>query len=179
MTAHTIRPARPTDAPALGHIQVTSWRSAFRGIAPDDYLDHQASIENQIEDWREILVDPEQLVFVAENDQKVIGYAWAHREEAPDREWDGELVSMHLLPEFKRQGLGQKLFSAAAVQLQSLGCRSVYLWVLEDNHAARAFYEVLGGKLAGQHQIELGEKPLSELAYGWPNISDLIKETHD
>ena len=67
----TLRTALPTDAPALGHIQVTSWRSAFRGIAPDDYLDHQVSAGNQTEDWKEIIPDAEQIVIVAEVENKL------------------------------------------------------------------------------------------------------------
>ena len=170
----TTRPALLTDAPALGHIQVTSWRSAFRGIAPDDYLDHQVSVENQIEDWKEIIPDNEQIVIVAEVDNQVVGYAWAHREDDPAIEWDAELISMHILPPFKRQGIGRALVSMVAAEAQKRNCMSLYLWVLEDNRPARAFYESLGGTLAGSHQIQLGGKDLTEVAYGWKDISKIV-----
>jgi ribosomal protein S18 acetylase RimI-like enzyme len=80
---------------------------------------------------------------------------------------------MHILPEHKRQGIGQKLFSAAAKRLKEQGCKSVYLWVLEDNHPARKFYEAHGGQPAGEHQIELGDRELTEVAYGWKHIDQL------
>ena len=169
------RRATLVDPQALGQVQVTSWRSAFRGIASDDYLDHQANVENQVEDWKKILTDDTQLVFVAENDQHLIGYAWAQREKNPDIEWDSELISMHLLPAFKRQGIGRKLFSTVSTELQKQGCASVYLWVFEDNRSARAFYESLGGKLAGKQQINLGGKDLIEVTYGWKDISELLR----
>ncbi len=168
-----IRKAEATDAVALGHIQVTSWRSAFRGIADDFYLDHQVSEADQANDWKEILADEEQVVFVAQAEDEVIGYAWAHREDDETIDWDSELISMHLLPAYKRQGTGRKLFAAAARRLQELGCSSVYLWVLEENHPSRSFYEALGGQLAGEHQVTLGEKELTEVAYGWKDIHDL------
>lgn len=169
-----LRKAELKDAAALGHIQVTSWRSAFRNIAPDDYLDHQVSEENQAEDWKEILADDGQAVFVAEMDTNVIGYAWAHKEDDESIEWDAELISMHLLPEHKRQGIGRKLFAAVAGQLKEQGCHSVYLWVLEENHPSRKFYEALGGQRAGSHQINLGGKDLMEVAYGWKDIHTLF-----
>ena len=168
----TIRKAEPQDAPALGHIQVTSWRSAFRNIASDDYL-HMVSEENQAADWKEILSDAEQVVFIAETEDKLVGYAWAYKEEDDSIEWDSELVSMHILPEYKRQGMGRKLFSAIASQLKELGCTSVYLWVLEDNHPSRECYKALGGQLAGKHQIELGDRKLTEVAYSWKNLNEL------
>lgn len=168
-----IRKAEPKDAHSLGHIQVTSWRSAFRGIASDEYLDTMVSEDDQTEDWREILEDAEQIVLIAEKGGKPVGYAWAHREEDSSIKWDAELVSMHILPDYKRQGIGRKLFGAAASQLKKQGCRSLYLWVLEANHASRRFYEALGGHPAGKHQIELGDRELTEVAYGWKDITQL------
>ena len=168
-----IRKAKLKDATTLGHIQVISWRSAFRNIASDDYLDKMVSEENQADDWKEILADAEQVVFVAETENKLVGYAWAHREDDESIEWDSELISMHILPEYKRQGIGRRLFAAVTSQLKEQGCKSVYLWVLEENHPSRKFYEALGGQYAGKHQIELGDRELTEVAYGWKDINQL------
>jgi len=169
----SIHKAKPKDATALGHIQVTSWRSAFRNIASDDYLDNMISVEHQAEDWKEILADSEQVVFVAEMEDRFVGYAWAHKEDEESIEWDSELISMHILPEYKRQRIGRRLFAAVAKQLQEQGCKSIYLWVLEENHPSRKFYEALGGQYAGKHQIELGDRKLTEVAYGWKDIRQL------
>lgn len=170
----TIRKAEIQDAPSLGHIQVTSWRSAFRNIASDEYLDHMVSEENQAADWKEILADHEQVVFVAEERDQLVGYAWSHKEDDETIEWDSELISMHILPEYKRQGIGRKLFAASSTQLLiESGCTSIYLWVLEANQPSRKFYEALGGDLTGKHQIELGDRELFEVAYGWKDIRQL------
>ena len=166
----TIRKARGTDAAALGHIQVTSWRSAFRDIASDEYLDQMVSEEHQANDWKEIIADPQQVVYVAELNGEPVGYSWAHREDGETIIWDAELISMHILPEYKRMGFGRRLFAAAARELREQGCKSVYLWVLEKNHPSRKFYEALGGEPAGEHQIELGDRVLTEVAYGWKTI---------
>lgn len=171
----TIRKAQPKDVDVLGHIQVTSWRSAFRNIASDDYLDNMVSEEHQAEDWKEILADAEQIVIVAEMAGKLLGYAWAHREDDASIAWDSELISMHILPEYKRQGVGRRLFASTASHLKEKGCKSVYLWVLKENHPSRKFYEALGGELAGEHQIELGDRQLIEVAYGWQDIRQLEK----
>ena len=80
---------------------------------------------------------------------------------------------MHILPKYKRQGIGRKLFAVVAAQLKEQSCTSVYLWVLEENSPARKFYEALGGQLAGEHQITLGDRALTEVAYGWKDMDQL------
>ena len=170
-----VRKTQPGDASTLGHIQVTSWRSAFRNIASDEYLDDHVNEENQTNDWKEILADPAQVVLLAEAGDKIVGYVWAHEEIDPAIAWNTELISMHILPEHKRQGIGKKLFRAVALQFGEQGCASLYLWVLEDNHPARKFYEALGGKLAGEHQIRLGDRELTEVVYEWKDIHHLEK----
>ncbi len=173
MPSPSLRPATVSDATSLGYIQVTSWRSAFRGIAPDDYLDHQVNPESQAEDWKEILTDGEQIVMVAEMGKEVVGYAWAHREDDPAIEWDAELISMHILPPFKRKGIGTGLVSVIARELRKRDCSSFYLSVLEENYPARAFYESIGGTLAGSRSTQLGGKDLTDVFYAWKDLSNL------
>jgi len=169
----TIRKAEPKDANTLGQLQVTSWRSAFRNIASDKYLDAMISTEKQAEDWKQITADHQQVVLIIEENESAIGYVWARPEDDPVVDWDAELMSIHVLPEHKHQGLGRKLFAAAASQLKEQGCQSVYLWVLVENLPARKFYETLGGQYVGKHQIELGDRELTEVAYGWKDIKQL------
>lgn len=53
----------------------------------------------------------------------------------------GEIYSLYVLPEFQHQKIGQKLFQTA---LNILGeeYSNIYLIVLKNNLAARAFYEL-------------------------------------
>ena len=169
----TVRKAEIKDAVALGHVQVTSWRSAFRGIASDGYLDN-ASEEHQTEDWKRILVDNGQIVFVAEVENTLVGFAWSCREKNPDFEWDAEISSIHVLPEYKRLGIGKALMSASAQELRERGCKSAYLWVLEDNHSAIKFYATIGGKPGASRGFDFGGNYVYEMIYGWNKIEELI-----
>jgi hypothetical protein len=47
------------------------------------------------------------------------------------------------------------------------------LWVLKDNESSRRFYEALGGRLLDEQQFELGDTTLTEVGYGWQDISVL------
>lgn len=35
-----LHPATVNDAPAIAHIAIDTWRSAYAGIVPADFLDH-------------------------------------------------------------------------------------------------------------------------------------------
>jgi len=52
-----IRPAVTADAAALAEIQVTSYRTAYAGLLPQDYLEH-FTLEEQEQDWRTLLSAP-------------------------------------------------------------------------------------------------------------------------
>ena len=61
-----VRPARREDAAALARIQVDSYRSAYAGIFPQDYLD-QFSYDDQEVDWIQLLTSgTSDVVLVAE-----------------------------------------------------------------------------------------------------------------
>lgn len=44
------------------------------------------------------------------------------------------------------------------------------MWVLDGNRPARAFYEALGGRVAGQWEDRHEGLTLAEVAYGWVSL---------
>jgi ribosomal-protein-alanine N-acetyltransferase len=53
----------------------------------------------------------------------------------------GHVITIDVLPQARRLGLGSKLLTAAEDRLRSAGCRSVYLETAVDNQPALAFYK--------------------------------------
>ena len=48
MSIFIIREAHPNDGPGMAKVHVDTWRAAYRGILPDDFLDglsYQATAE--------------------------------------------------------------------------------------------------------------------------------------
>jgi ribosomal protein S18 acetylase RimI-like enzyme len=163
-----IRRATMEDCAGIARVQVASYRTAYAGIYPADVL-ASFTIEEQTEDWRTWMTEhPEDILFVAEDDQKVVGYALARAGAVCDH--DSELIALHVNPHAHRLGIGRHLVSAVARELRGAGCRSMMLWTLEQN-AARGFYERLGATLLNEHKQEGSSPP--EVAYGWPDLSHL------
>jgi len=169
-----IRHAAIEDAESLARVQVDSYRSAYAGMLPDDYL-AQFSYDEQERDWRELLASGEiDVLLVAENEAgQVAGYALGERLEGPP--YDCELVALYVRQADQGQGIGRSLIAAVAGEFRQQGCRSLVLWVLEANHYARSLYERLGGQLVDRRWLELDETTvLDEVAYAWLDIKQLM-----
>lgn len=74
---------------------------------------------------------------VAELDGKVAGFVVVDRY----RHGQGHVITIDVLPEARRSGLGSRLMTAAEERLRSLGCSVVLLEAAVDNTAAIAFYK--------------------------------------
>ena len=168
-----IREATIEDSAGLAKVQVDSYRTAYAGIFPQDYLDH-FTYEEQDQDWRDWIASPsEDILCVAESAPgEVVGYALARPGPSEVAPYDSELISLHVSRPYQRQGLGRQLVSTIARQLKQSGCQSLMLWVLEENRS-RGFYERLGAQLLDDRKMSGAGK--AEVAYGWPIIESLCK----
>lgn len=63
---------------------------------------------------------------------------------------DSELLTVAVVPEARRKGVGASLVTAASVAALVRGAATMHLEVAEDNDAARALYVKLGYEEAGR-----------------------------
>ncbi len=83
--------------------------------------------------------------------------------------------ALYLAPEHQRRGLGRRLVAAGAGWLVEQGVGAIVIWALQRNAPARAFYEALGGALAGEKTITIGPSELVDVAYAWPAARELVR----
>ena len=71
---------------------------------------------------------------------------------------DAEILTIAVVPEARRQGVGAALVTSAGVRSLARGAASMHLGVFEENVAARALYAKLGYEEAGRrHAYYAGE----------------------
>ncbi len=170
-----IRPAIPADALAIAQAHVASWRTTYKGLVNDEFL-QSLSVERRTKSWEETLSDPEQstCLYVAEDETgMIVGFASGNAVREENMEYTGEVSAIYLLKQAQGHGTGRKLMQAAARELIRRGHHSMMLWVLRDNTPARKFYEALGGQYLFEKPIEIGEQKLIEVAYGWKDLQQL------
>ncbi len=157
-----IRKLQPgDDRMAVSNIYAQSWKHAYRNIVPQAYLD---SIPAGM--WAKTLDQPGRYTLVAELDGSLIGTSSYGESRDPEYTGWGEIRSIYLLPEYMGKGYGRELMKAVIDELHLLGYSDLFLWVLEENLGARAFYEKVGFRLSGDcTDAEIGGKVLREIRY--------------
>jgi len=171
-----IREASPTDAAAIARVHVDSWRTTYAGIVPADYLAN-LSYARREQFWCDLFSTPTPsgYVYVAAQDTgEIVGFASGGPERSGNALYRGELYAIYLLAPYQRQGLGRRLTMAVLQRLLQCGLSSMLVWVLADN-PGRAFYATLGGQQVDEKEITIGAAPLLEVAYGWPDLRELVQ----
>jgi ribosomal protein S18 acetylase RimI-like enzyme len=149
------------DFDAISRVYARSWKAAYKGIVPQDYLDGLP--ENK---WSQMLKKSVWTSLVLIEEGEIIGTSMVclGRDEAM-ADW-GEIVSIYLLPEYFGRGYGKPLLDSAIAELKGMGYKFIYLWVLEDNKRARAFYEKNGFTASPDRHVDnIGGKDLVEIRY--------------
>lgn len=166
-----IREATAADAPGIARVHVESWRTTYRGIVPEDVLAN-LSVEQREQHWAERLGNadrPECVYVAADTAGAVVGFASGGPEREGDAVYTGELYAIYLLAEQQGKGIGRRLAREVAERLVVAGHEAMLVWVLAANPACR-FYAALGGVPVREKQIAIGDRSLTEVAYGWTDI---------
>jgi ribosomal protein S18 acetylase RimI-like enzyme len=140
------RSARPDDGPAIAWLHADSWRRHYRGAYSDAYLDGNI-IDERTAAWTARMEDPDPMArtVVAENGASLVGFVHVQLEDDPV--WGALVDNLHVRADTKRSGIGRRLMSQAArAVIADTPASGLYLWVLEQNVAARAFYTAEGGQ---------------------------------
>lgn len=161
-----IRNADLTELTDLARLQVRSWRSVYRGIMPDDYLDDRLEDELMVR-WAELSPSGDDLVLVADEDG-IEGFVtvWCQ----PDPYVD----NLHVDPLVRSKGTGRLLMKAVAARLIENGYDQVRLNVAAGNQRAIAFYRNLGGRfgeIEPMHQIYGGT--IDAISVTWDDLATL------
>ena len=169
-----IRDASAEDALPVARIHVETWRAAYPGLVPDQYLT-KLSVPDQAIAWARQISrrGGHSATLVAEIDGRVVGFVVLGPRRNSSFEHGGEIYALYVDVDWQNQGIGRALMVAAFVQLRSMGLDSALLWVLAAN-PSRFFYEALGGDLLGEREEPFAGATVLEVAYGWSDLGDWL-----
>jgi len=175
------RASRPGDARAIAALHTDSWQRHYRGAFSDAFLDHDAA-GYLLPVWTARLAtpDPQARTIIAEHGGTVVGLAHVILGHDPTR--GAFLDNLHVAYQLKRQRIGTRLLALTAqAVLEAAPSSGLYLWVLEQNSDARAFYTARGAVCVDRFPVpppggdpaRLNGKPIT-LTYAWHDLSQLL-----
>jgi ribosomal protein S18 acetylase RimI-like enzyme len=165
-------------------MHINSWRETYAGILPDATL-AALSVEKRMAMWDEILREPESLgstvVHLAEINGQLAGFGSCGSQRTKDlaiKGFSGEISALYVLRPFQGRGIGARLFRTMSSNLVNRAFKAASLWVLNENSVARRFYAQQGGRVVGEREDLRGDTVLTEIAYGWADLTELIQPVH-
>jgi ribosomal protein S18 acetylase RimI-like enzyme len=176
----TIRRGGPADVEAVAGLHADSWRRHYRGAYSDWFLNGAVEAD-RLEVWSKRLAEQNgsTTTLLAHDGDAFVGFVHVVFDDDP--RWGSLVDNLHVVWARKRNGVGTQLLSAAGAAVLEHGGGGLYLWVLEQNTAAQAFYRARGGRCAdrrlvpppGGHADRLSGSPIG-LRYVWTDPAALL-----
>lgn len=157
-----IRPINQEDDKfAISHVYEASWKYAYKDIIPESYLESIPPGK-----WISSLDAKDRNTLVLIENNQIIGTSSYGASRFEDFKDMGEIISIYLLPQHMGKGYGKMLLNAVIENLAALHYQKAFLWILEENHHARRFYERLGFIKSDRFINDtIGGKNLKEVQY--------------
>jgi ribosomal protein S18 acetylase RimI-like enzyme len=162
------------DAEALAALHATSWKTAYRGILSDEYLDTEVDAERALR-WQERFARDLTHSFglAARVNGDIVGFAWVDMDD--DTVFGHLLDNLHVHPQLKGKGHGRALMARIAAEVRSRSANpSLFLWVYEENQGARAFYDRMRGVAVDRQQVTtIDGRTAWQWRYAWSDVAVL------
>jgi GNAT superfamily N-acetyltransferase len=131
-------------ARAIAEVHVQSWRQAYSGLLPTEYLD-ALSIGQREGQWLEVLLCEDSTVLVAEERGEIKGFLRMGRcRDLGEGDDMAEIMALYVDPSSWRQGIGRALMRQCFISLHGQGYCAASLWVIAGNVTGSRFFEEMG-----------------------------------
>jgi GNAT superfamily N-acetyltransferase len=155
------------DALSAAELHARTWQETYTGIFPAEVLASRTT-DKLLPVWTKMLGEnPAGLHHLgAFRDGELAGHCSLGK---PREAWgyDVELWAMNVPKSFQKQGVGRALFEEARRRFQQMGAKNFYLYCLERNENALAFYLRMGGRITDRYDDSDGAR---ELAVVWDSL---------
>ena len=136
----SVRMTQTQDIDRISLVLVTSWKTAYRGIVDNEYLDSLRD-DHWVEFLTSALNGDTIFSMVLLEDQEIVGASILGKSET---EHEVHMISLYLLPEKIGQGYGHTFYSEIEKEMRNKGFTKCVIDVLENNERAIRFYTAHG-----------------------------------
>lgn len=162
-----IRKASREDPAAVGKLYTESWKATYDGLIADEYLNALQYKDAEVK-WSDFLAEPENVMFVAEEDGYIKGFAAGCSCVIPE---SGELYALYVDHAAKGNGTGSRLLSAVAEHFRERGKKALIVWVMSTNENAVSFYKRRGAVTLAGRKHRFADETVDDVCLVWRDIS--------
>lgn len=139
-----IRWAQMEDIEEIGLVYSEAYRNTYQGIIPDEYL-NLVTPKVREEYFCTALTQGEQQIAIAVMEKNIVGCMVLKTCCYDDLQGHcGEIAAIYLHQNYRGIGIGKTLLTWGIENFDSIGYKTIVLWVLRDNLNAIQFYEKQG-----------------------------------
>jgi GNAT superfamily N-acetyltransferase len=139
------REAKPEEFEKVAILHANSWKTFYRNIFSDTYLDHEV-LADRLAVWnkRSQINDINRSVQLALENEEIIGFVCTYLDHSLEH---GSLLdNLHVLGKHQGKGIGLTLIQKAFDWVkENRPLQNMYLTVLTENHKSKAFYYRFNG----------------------------------
>jgi len=135
-----IRAIEKQDISRIAEIHVYGRRIAYKGFMPHKFLFGESTVAKAIERFTEDNHEG----YVFEEGGIIKGFATIEKWPEDERKNTLRLHKIFIEPAFQGQGIGKALIKQVEKTAAEFNYEFISMWVFDDNHDARTFYEKMG-----------------------------------
>lgn len=163
LDALTIRKANEIDLPQIAKVKIDGWQTVYRKIIDKEVLDN-LSIDQEIKSLQKYDLND---IFIIENHESILAFCRVYDYTTPqyNSDIDCEIREIYVCTNYRRLGIGTKLFKYVLNYFQDCKKHKLYLGVFEKNYSARNFYKKMGGKFFKNGYLTINNQKYPTVSY--------------
>lgn len=156
----TYRPLEHKDIPQVQKLLLHTWIDSYSAFIPA--VDIQWYLQNTYSEsnFLALLGEKQTWSYVAEVQERIVGYARAHINDDEQRLY---LTSLYVLPAFQGQGIGTSLLTIVENKALQQSYTTIWLGVMIQNVPSVIWYNKLGFQFVEEAPFCMGETEVKHL----------------
>ena len=151
---------------AISKIYIDSWSITYDGFVSDSYL-KSLNYHDAEKKWTEFLNDTKNFIFVAKQNNEVIGFVAGCID---DENSEGELYALYVDPALKNTGIGSKLLDKFFEHMKENNITSIIVWAMSKNKNAISYYKHKGAVEYNHRMNSFDGEVVEDTALIWRQI---------
>lgn len=158
------------DIPQIVNVHVACWREVY-GWMPDAVLKNRDA-DYRERQWKKWFSNPDGILYVAQENNNLIGFCHAGDCVDSDLQADGEMRAGYILPSYRGGTLGLLMMREMAEWMTGRGMVRGGIWAFQSNRY-RYWYSHLGWEARVRRNRNIAGHAIPEVGYLWPDLRTL------